>query len=85
MTEEYRAPSLIKEELSDLAELIRETSQLISLRPEDFVLQQTLHSLKNREDAILNDLRETYNRLQVDALDILIEGDAVRGFALYGG
>lgn len=82
MTEEYRAPSLIKEELSDLAELIRETSQLISLRPKDFVLQQTLHSLKNREDTILNELRETYKRLQVDAFDILIEGDAVRGSSI---
>lgn len=78
MTEEYRAPSLIKEELSDLAELIRETYQLVSLRPEDFVLQQTLHSLKNREEIILNELRETYKRLQMDSFDILIEGgDAV--------
>ena len=48
----------IKEELLDLAELIRETSQLVSLRPEDFVLQQTLHSLKNREETILNGLRD---------------------------
>jgi len=57
MTEVNRSPSLIKEELSDLAELIRETSQLISLRPGDFVLQQTLHSLKNREETLLNELR----------------------------
>lgn len=82
MTEEYRSPSLIKEELSDLAELIRETSQLVSLRPEDFVLQQTLHSLKNREETILNELRETYKRLQMDSFDILIEGDVVRGSSI---
>ena len=82
MTEEYRTPSLIKEELSDLAELIRETSQLVSLRPEDFVLQQTLHSLKNREETILNELRETYKRLQMDSFDILIEGDVVSGSSI---
>lgn len=82
MTEEYRPPSLIKEELSDLAELIRETSQLVSLRPEDFVLQQTLHSLKNREETILNELRETYKRLRMDSFDILIEGDVVSGSSI---
>ena len=53
-----RQRAKIKEELSDLAELIRETSQLVSLRPEDFVLQQTLYSLKNREETILNELRD---------------------------
>lgn len=79
MIAEYRQPSLIKEELSDLAELIRENNQLVSLYPEDFALQQALHSLKNREENILNELRETYERLQTDSFDVLIEGVGVRG------
>ena len=79
MIDEYRQPSLIKEELSDLAELIRENTQLVSLYPEDFALQQALHSLKNREENILNELRETYERLQTDSFDVLIEGNGVRG------
>lgn len=79
ITDEYRLPGKIEEELTSLNDLIRENTQLISLYPDDFALKQNLEILKNRQDVLLSELDEVYRRFKQDAFDISLKGDVVNG------
>ena len=77
MSDELRRPNSILSELDTLRELIEENRRLVVENPTEFALELNLISFKNREEALLEELTESYKRLSIDAFDFNIEGDYV--------
>lgn len=78
MTEEFRRPSVIQEKLASLSELKREKIVLIDKNPNNDLLKTELNYLVKQEEQLLLELKESYERYQMDAFDFLIEGDVVQ-------
>lgn len=80
MLDEYRRPSIIQEELTDLNELIRNKLLLMEKYPNEIPLKIGHKSLKNREKHLLLELKEAYGRFQTDTFDFVIEGEVVKDY-----
>jgi hypothetical protein len=79
MVEEYRHPSLIQEELSDVQRLLRKEKELISLYPDHTELIFLHETSKQREEHLVKELKIVLDRLQLDSFDMVFKGEAVRG------
>ena len=77
-----KRPSLIQDELSQLAELIRDNMDLIEQYPDRFSLKLHLISLQNRQEELLLELRDSYKRLQMETFDIDINGKNVEKYRI---
>ena len=66
MLDNNREPSMIQEELSDLETLIRKKETLISKYPDKYSLKVGHQSLKNKEEHLLLELKNSYGRYQMD-------------------
>ncbi len=77
MSEDYRRPAFIQEELSDLQKLIRENEVLMSKYPDKFSLKIRHKNLKDREEQLLFELRNSLTRYQMDAFDYVLDGSIV--------
>ncbi|MCD4815270.1 MAG: hypothetical protein K8R06_02580 [Methanosarcinales archaeon] len=77
MADDYRDPSIIQEELSDLETLIRKKEKLISKYPDKYSLKVSYQSIKDREEHLLLELKSSYGRHQIDTFDFILDGDVV--------
>ncbi len=77
MSDNFRHPSLIQEELFDLQKLLQENEILISKYPEKFSLKLSHQSLKDREESLFLELRTSSSRFQMDIFDYVLDGDIV--------
>ena len=77
MADDYRDPSIIQEELSDLETLIRKKEKLISKYPDKYSLKVSYQSIKDREEHLLLELKSSYGRHQIDTFDFVLDGDVV--------
>ena len=77
MSDDYRRPAFIQEELSDLQKLIRENEVLISKYPDKFSLKFRHQKFKDKEEQLLFELRNSLMRYQMDAFDYVLDGDIV--------
>jgi len=77
-----KRPSLIQDELSQLAELIRDNMDLIEQYHDRFSLKLHLISLQNRQEELLLELRDSYKRLQMETFDIDINGKNVEKYRI---
>lgn len=82
MPDEIRRPTLIQAELSQIAELIRDNADLVNQYPDRFSLKLHLMSLQNREKELLLELRDSYNRLQIDTFDVDVDGKYVENYRI---
>ncbi|GEM_PF-1085662 len=82
MTDEIRRPKLVQEELSQIAELIRDNADLVNQYPDRFSLKLHLISLQNREKELLLELSNSYNRLQIDTFDLDVDGKYVENYRI---
>ena len=79
---DLRKPFVIKKELSELQKLIHENEILISKYPDKFSLKLGFKSLKDREDSILLELKESITRYQLDAFEFVLDGDVVDDYKI---
>jgi hypothetical protein len=77
MSDDYRRSAFIQEELSDLQKLIRENEFLISRYPDKFSLTFKYQKLRDKEEQLLFELRNSLMRHQIDAFDYVLDGDVV--------
>jgi hypothetical protein len=82
MTDEIRRPTLIQKELSQVAELIRDNEDIINQYPDRFSLRLHLMSLQNRQDQLLVELKNSYNKLQMETFDIDVNGKFVETYRI---
>ena len=80
MIEECRRPSIIQEELAELNVLLRDKLILMDKYPDEFTLKIGYDSLKNRENHLLVELKEAYERFQIDTFDFVIDGNVVTDY-----
>lgn len=76
---DVRSIGVIKEELSDIDELIRENKKLIDQYPDDVGLLFNLDSLIYRQKRLLKELRITYEINRLEAFDLLLDGVNIGG------
>lgn len=74
----YRDPHLIKEELDDLKSLIIENQNLLETYSDDVALKLGLDSLKNHEEELIIELKNAYEKKNLDTYDIRLEGEPVK-------
>lgn len=77
MSDDHRRPAFIQEELSDLQKLMRENEVLISRYPDKFSLNFKYQKLRDKEEQLLFELRNSLMRYQIDAFDYVLDGDVV--------
>lgn len=82
MTAEIRRPTLIQRELSQVAELIRDNEDLINQYPDRFSLRLHLMSLQNRQNQLLVELKNSYNKIQMETFDIDVDGKFVETYRI---
>ncbi len=82
MNNNQRRPALIQEELSDLQKLIRENEILLLKYSNKFSLKVRHQNLKEREAYLFSELRDSFERFQMDSFDFIVDGAVVDGYRI---
>lgn len=78
----YRPIKLIKEQISDVNELIKINKDLLNQYPEDFSLKINLESLEGQLNQLLSEFESSSESSMIGTYDMVFDGEILRGTSI---